>query len=219
MARKIPEGEFRNKEKTKLKLINAVGEIIRTEGYTKLGVNNIANKADVSKKLIYRYFETAENLIETYVRGKDYWLTFNTAVDKMVAEHQVNFGKDLAVSILENFFHHLQTVPEMQKVILWEISEKNTLMQEVSAVRERFGSDLFKMTDPLFDGTDVDLRAVYALLLGGIYYLTLHSNASGGGFCEINMETVEGKNRIIKAFKYIASHVFEEAENQQKKKK
>jgi AcrR family transcriptional regulator len=70
--RKKVTGEVRDREKTMLKLINAVGEIIKTEGYTALGVNNIARKAEVNKKLIYRYFDNVNSLIEIYVRGKDY---------------------------------------------------------------------------------------------------------------------------------------------------
>ncbi|OYX95246.1 MAG: hypothetical protein B7Y76_09920, partial [Sphingobacteriia bacterium 35-40-5] len=65
---------IKDKELTKRKLINAVGEIIRTEGYTGLGVNKIARQAQVDKKLIYRYFITVDRLIEEYVLEKDYWM-------------------------------------------------------------------------------------------------------------------------------------------------
>ena len=64
--------KIKDKELTKRKLINAVGEIIRTEGYTGLGVNKIARQAQVNKKLIYRYFMTVDRLIEEYVLEKDY---------------------------------------------------------------------------------------------------------------------------------------------------
>ena len=49
--------QIRNKEFTKRKLIDAVGEIFRTEGHTGLGVNKVAKRAGVTKKLIYDYFE------------------------------------------------------------------------------------------------------------------------------------------------------------------
>ncbi len=63
MARKITDGDIRNKERTKLKLIDAVAEIIQTEGYTKLGINHIARMAGVHKKSVYRYFGSVSNLI------------------------------------------------------------------------------------------------------------------------------------------------------------
>ena len=219
MARKIPNGEFRNKERTKLKLINAVGEIIRTEGYTKLGVNNIAKKAEVSKKLIYRYFETADNLIETYVRDKDYWMSFNNEGKEFVEQHKYDNDKDFAFVTLENLFQHLISNPETQKILLWEISEKSDLMSEISSKREELGSQLFTVIDPSFENTDVDIRAVCALLLGGIYYLTLHASATGGTICEIDINTDEGKNRISKSLKEILEWTFLEAHNQQVKRK
>lgn len=46
----------KNKEQTKRRLIDAVGEIFRTSGYPGLGVNKVAKAAGVSKELIYRYF-------------------------------------------------------------------------------------------------------------------------------------------------------------------
>jgi AcrR family transcriptional regulator len=39
----------RDKEATKRKLIDAVGQIIKTRGYTGLGVNKVAKEAGVSK--------------------------------------------------------------------------------------------------------------------------------------------------------------------------
>ncbi len=196
MARKITNGEIRNKERTKLKLINAVGEVILTQGYTKLGINNIANKAELSKKLIYKYFGTVDNLIEIYVKGKDYWMSFNNEVKELVKQHEYNHGKDLVPIILENLFENLINVPETQKILLWEISEESKLMREVSTIREKLGSNLFSLMNPSFEKTDVEIRAVCALLLGGIYYLVLHSNATGGTFCEIDIKTEEGKKPI-----------------------
>ena len=123
MARKIPEGEFRNKARTMSKLIDAVGEIIRTQGYTKLGVNHIASTAGVSKKLIYRYFGTADKLIETYVRSRDYWMIFWSHAEVLENNLHADHGKNLIETVLKNLYDHLSEMPETQKIILWEISE------------------------------------------------------------------------------------------------
>jgi AcrR family transcriptional regulator len=215
MARRIINGEIRNKERTKLKLINAVGKIIREEGYTKLRVNHIARTAEVSKKLIYRYFDTVDNLIEIYVKGKDYWISLNNQVQELIKQHELSQGKELACITLESLFEHLMNDIETQKIILWEISEKSELMFEISSIREKIGSELFTITDPSFDKTDVDIRAIYAVLLGGIYYLTLHSNATGGSFCEVDIKTNKGKDRINKSLRNIVNWAFTEASKQQ----
>ena len=214
MTRKIPNGEIRNKERTKLKLLNAVGEILCTEGYTKLGVNNIAKKAEVSKKLIYRYFDTVDNLIEIYVRNKDYWMSITTMEEELVEQHKYNNGKDLPFYTLENLFNHLMSNPETQKILLWEISEKSDLMSDITKKREELGAKLFTVMDPSFEETEVDIRAVCALLLGGIYYLTLHANSTGGTVCEIDIKTEEGKSRIIKSLRNMLAWTYEEGNKQ-----
>ncbi|SEM75748.1 transcriptional regulator, TetR family [bacterium A37T11] len=131
MARKITDGNIRNKERTKLKLLDAVGEIIQTEGYTKLGINHIAQVAGVHKKLVYRYFGTVNNLIETYVRIKDYWLSLRYEADRILDAGKDDCGRAVAPKILENLMSYLNGSPEMQKIILWEISEKSKLMRVI----------------------------------------------------------------------------------------
>lgn len=216
MARKIPEGEFRNKERTKMKLIQAVGDIIRTQGYTKLGVNHIAATAGVSKKLIYRYFGTAKNLIETYVKGKDYWMVFRESISELADRRGDDYGRGFMSTILQNLYEHLSGSPEAQKIILWEISEKSRLMREISGGREKLGAELFAVVDPFFEGTDIDIRAILALLLGGVYYVALHSNATGGSFCDIGTETEERKNRLFKTLEDILEWTYAQAARQKK---
>lgn len=218
MARKIPEGEFRNKERTKLKLINAVGEIIRSEGYTKLGVNRIAGTAGVSKKLIYRYFGSVDQLIETYVKGKDYWIAFRETIGEQSTQHADDHRERFMATILKNLYTHLSVSPEAQKIILWEISEKSRLMREICGDREALGSELFSLIDPLFEKTDVDIRAILALLLGGIYYTILHANATGGPFCEIGTASEEKQARLFKSIDAILKWTYAEAAKQQKEK-
>ena len=54
--------------------MDAVGIIIRSQGYTGLTITNIAKVAGVSRRLINKYYESVDQLVEIYVRGKDYWV-------------------------------------------------------------------------------------------------------------------------------------------------
>ncbi|MFC6102677.1 TetR/AcrR family transcriptional regulator [Olivibacter domesticus] len=206
--RKRPQGEIRDKERTKLKLLNAVGEIIRAEGYHGLGVNKIAAKAGVNKKLIYRYFESVENLIEKYVREKDYWVSF---VDKVqIVESPTDFGEHTLSKLLSAQFDFFYTAEEMQEIVLWEISEHSSLMRDIADAREHLGSELFKLSDPLFEGSGIDLRSLVALQVAGIYYLVLHAKHNGSTFCEIDIKTEEGRGRIKTAIEQISKWAFSE---------
>ena len=73
MARKRIQGPVRNKEKTKDRMLEAVGKILKNEGYTGLKVTNIAKTAEVDKKLIYDYYGSTDEVINTYIKSQDYW--------------------------------------------------------------------------------------------------------------------------------------------------
>lgn len=198
--RKTVEGAIRSKEKTKDKLIDAVGEILINEGYGRLGVNNIARKALVDKKLIYRYFGSLDELIASYFRKKDFWTKLNERVIEDIEMKFDDYGKSLSSNFLINLFDSLKNLEETRKIILWEISEKNNdHLKNLSYEREMLGRDLFLKTDPWFENSKIDLRACYSILLAGVYYLSLHAKATGGEFCEIDISKEEGENRVKKA--------------------
>ena len=67
---------MKNKENTKRRLLDAVGDIIKKNGTGGLGVNKVAQKAGVSKILIYRYFGNLEQLIQAYLLEKDFWTNY-----------------------------------------------------------------------------------------------------------------------------------------------
>ena len=55
---------------TEQHLTDAVGKIIREEGFKGLGINRIAKEAGCDKVLIYRYFGSMDGLIEGF-SGKE----------------------------------------------------------------------------------------------------------------------------------------------------
>lgn len=76
------------------------------------------------------------------------------------------------------------------------------------------GREFFKITDKDFVGTDIDLRAVCSLQIAGIYYLILHAKVNGSTFCEIDINTQDGKEAIKTALAKVINLVYKEvAEN------
>ena len=204
---------MKNKEETKRKLVKAVGEILKAEGYAKLGVNNIARQAGVNKKLIYRYFGTVEYLIEAYVVENDYWMTFSENLKSLVSNNTYPDTQSLITAILQNQFLYFFSEVEMQRLILWEISTESSLMKSIHSARETMGQQFLQMTDSHFDGSKVNFRAIAALLVGGIYYTVLHSRFNGGMFADININEQDGREKILISIKQIVNWAFSEAPN------
>lgn len=208
-TRKIYQGEKNNKERTKTKLISAVGKVLKKKGYTGLTVSNISKEAGVDRKLIYLYFENVENLIETYIRSKDYWIkTTNDTIEdigNLSTGKSKNFLESLLLSQLDNFAQNI----EMQKVVTWQISEKSNIMSQITREREKMSAVFFAMADKELKNKNVDIRAISSIMVAGIYYLVLHAKYTESTFCEIELNE-EGFNRIRSSIKDILNWVYEE---------
>ena len=216
MARKTYQGAVNDKERSKQKLIEAVGTIIKTKGYTGLGATNIAKCAGLSKRLIYFYFGSVDSLVEIYVRSKDYWVAAAGNAGALMQENKTGDTREILESLLVNQLEYFSSEEEMQKIILWQISQRSQIMFEVAEERERLGDAFFAMADPNFENTDVDLRAIAGLLVGGIYYMVLHAKSNDSLFCQIDVNSQEGIDRIKGAISAILSDTYKRAEKPKK---
>lgn len=195
------------------KMVQAVGAVLEKEGYTGLTIANIASAAGVDRKLVNLYFGTVENLIETYIKGKDYWVS--SAIGTMDTLGQVGHegSRSFLESLLLNQLKYFNDDKEMQKAVLWQISEKSPIMSHVARSREKLSSFFFPFADKELEGKDLDLRAVSSLLVAGIYYLVLHSKTTDSTFCEIDITTEEGMDRIKDAVSQILKWAYESADD------
>ena len=208
MTRKRYQGEINDKERSKQKLIKAVGIVLKNKGYIGLTATNIAKAAGLSRRLITMYFGSVDELVETYVRNKDFWLAASGNAGEMIAANKGEDTKKIIEYLLQNQIDNFYDNPEMQKLILWEISKKTKIMYEVCEEREHLGSKVFELTDKELQGRNIDIRAVTALLVAGIYYMVLHAKSTDTTFCEIDINQPEGMQRIKNAISLILENTY-----------
>ncbi len=197
MPRKVVQGPIRDKEKTKQKLLAAVGKILRTKGYSGLKVSKIAAVAGFDKKLIYEYFGSTDKLIDEYIKSQDYWSKVN---QDNVEVDMSDGGKELSKMAILNQYENLKKNKELQKIILWGLSESKPILKKIADEREEIGEMLFKnIVDPHFKEDAVRYRAIAALLVSGAYYLNLYTAHNASKFCGKDIKTDEGRKEIEKA--------------------
>jgi hypothetical protein len=138
-------------------------------------------------------------------------MTFSDKMKDIVSKNNHLSSMPLVTDILQNQFQFFFSELEMQKLILWEISGESPLMRSIHNVRESMGQEFLQLTDPHFKGSNVNFRAIAALLVGGIYYTILHTRFNGDIICDININTDEGKNEIVKAIQQIVGWAYHEA--------
>ena len=210
--RKVSSGPIREKARTKRKLISAVGKVIQRKGYAGLNVASISKEAGLDRRLVYTYFGSLDNLIETYVKQKDYWSS-NVKEDFLASlEDDTELKSEDIFNLLQGQFEAVLKDKALQKIIHWELGEKNKMLRKISDNRELLGEELFKRVEPNFAGTDIDIRAILALQIGGLYYLSLHAKANGSLFCGIDINEMEGKERIEKALETVLSLCYQKSE-------
>ncbi|MDV3558851.1 TetR family transcriptional regulator [Elizabethkingia anophelis] len=190
MARKVVDGPIRNKEKTKQKLLNAVGKILATKGYSELKVSKIATVAGLDKKLIYSYFGSTDKLIDEYIKSQGFWA--NVDDQEIMASGFTDGGQEITTNMILQQYDTLAKNKEYQKIILWGISETRPSLRKLADDREAVGNPLLdQVIDPLFKEKSKEYRAILAMLVAGAYYLNLHFAVNGSTFCGLDFNKEE----------------------------
>lgn len=194
---------MKNKDNSRKKLLNAVGTVLKDLGFKSLKAEIIAKTAGVDKKLITIYFGSVDNLIETYILEYDYWTnTVRKVNDAIIGDTEFNI-ENLLNFYLEKEFEILLEDRIQQQIILWGISEKNDIITKIINNRERVGESIFNLLEERFPDAVFNYRAVYALMVSGIYQLTLHSQVNEGTFCGLNINNLTDRTQIVEALKLI----------------
>lgn len=169
----------RNRDATREALIDAVGNLIESEGFGALGVNAIAREAGVDKVLIYRYFDGLPGLLAAFGERGDFWWE----VDDLIGEHLPDPKEgDLAGWLSLVFRRHvtyLRHHPVTLNVLAWELSERNPITEALEQVREQRGRDLMRHV-LLKTGTDSSdtmryIGPVMTMLQAASDHLVAHS--------------------------------------------
>jgi len=201
----------KDKEETKKKLVQATGEIFMTKGYFGLKASKIAYVAGVSKTLIYRYFGNVEELFKVYLSQKDFWISMESHLLVLMEAGKEDCGEGFAKRALHDQIEYLFQNKEMQQILLWQISEPNSIARGLADSRERLGEELLGITEPHFKDSNVNFRGVLAVVLPGIYYLVLNAKANGSTFCGVDINKKEDMKLIQKAVSQLVEWSYEKA--------
>lgn len=196
----------RNKEGTKKKLLDAVGNVILKEGFSGLGINVIAKEANVDKVLIYRYFDNLDGLLKAYVIQKDYYSNVHKVKEKLKNSDSVGEAKEISKSIFSEQLEDVLKNKELQEILLWELSSDNEITKALANEREKEGMEILKLIENVGSKKKMDVPAVAAILLGGIYYLVIRSRKVSI-FNGIKLNTKNGWKRISKSIDNIIDNL------------
>ncbi len=190
----------RSAEDVEKSIWEAATTLIEKGGFSHLTTTGIMQKAEIEPVQFYRRYKDLDAFIDEYVKTFDYW--FSDVVKVPVSgENNQTYYED----ILCNLFDSLWGNKIMQELLRWEIATDNETSRRTAQLREFHTLPLCKKFADLFSDSDTDIVAVSALLVGGIYYMILHSAFSG-----MDLGREQDRERLQKAIKHLSSLLFQD---------
>lgn len=191
----------RDREATEKRLLDTIGQMIREQGFEKIGINAVSAQSGVSKILIYRYFNSIDGLIAAYIRKHDFWLN---------AAFEFSDTTQVLPAVKEMFLKHigrLRTDPVLRKLYRWELSCNNDIIASLREQREKAGMNLIEQVSALSGRPKQDIAVLSALIIASTTYLAML-----GDFCPvyngINIDEDKGWELIYKEVENLLDRLF-----------
>ena len=160
------------------------------------------------KHLVWTYFGGLDPLVEEYISRRDFWkFTATDSINDLLGTNN-GIKKEQVSDLLKSQFEALLYDNVLQRIIHWELSESKSFLRNISNQREAIGEELFKHIAHQFNNETKQIRAITALLIGGIYYLALHGKVNGSLFCGLDINKEEDKLLINKTIEEIIAFAF-----------
>jgi AcrR family transcriptional regulator len=198
---KSSESPPRNREATRARLIEAVGNLLARKGFAALGVNAVAREAGVDKVLIYRYFGGMKGLISAFGHEGNFWPTMKELAGGDIDVFMRLPLAERASQMTINFIRALRQRPITQEILAWEMVEQNEFTMELEIIRENIMKRFIESFMPCdVPGVDSDADAV--IIGGAINYLIIRSR-NFSRFGGLNLGTEDAWKRIENAMRSI----------------
>lgn len=195
-----PRIKKRDKERTKSKILKAVGEVMEQHGTEKVGVNLIARTAGVNKVLIYRYFNSVDGLMEQYVTSGEYT---STTGEEYLENIGVVASEDRAktmTSMVLTFLSDLRERKATRDLLRWEIGTGKSMLSDA---RNEVALRLLNRIGDLPNCPDTG--ALMTFITAGIYYLTI-SKDYREKMITVDLQSDEGWHKIEKVIEDIITN-------------
>jgi AcrR family transcriptional regulator len=193
-ARAAPGGRARDREGTERAILSAALELLASEGFHAVGVNEVARRAGCDKQLIYRYFGGFDGLIERV--GTELGRQFEEGLER----HAEGVRPARYVELVERMMLALGRVFRenalLRAVTAWELAAPSPVVSRLVAGRARqLQAWVTRLRGDLSPPPHVDAPAANALLIAAVQQLALAAHASGT-FAGVALKSDEHWGRV-----------------------
>lgn len=179
----------------------AAVESVLKRGFSGSLVSEIIKKAKIEPVVFYNRYQNLEEFFSEFVKGYDYWFS-----DVAKEANKLETPHDQFIALIEGLQECMIEKSVMLELIRWEIAVDNDITKRTASIREMFTLPLAEKYDDLFKNSGIDFVAIATIIVSGLCYLYLHKDRST--FCNIDMNTEEGRNRVNQAIKFLSELLF-----------
>ncbi|MBD2703640.1 TetR/AcrR family transcriptional regulator [Spirosoma sp. BT702] len=189
----------RNRVKTTQRIVEALEEVIAERGLEGVGVNRVAEKANVSKVLIYRYFGGMEGLLEYYVKmGKLFPVFTTTVLDQIRPLHESDVARIWYRQVIQTY-RYFRTFKAAREIIKASVIENDSIAETTARAQDE---EMTRLVSQLSFVKGADIQAISAVVIGAMNYLTIMAQ-NDRTMISIDLRSEEGWQRIESAVKTI----------------
>lgn len=208
--------KVRKPRRTKGDLDNAINKaaerLIMERGFSNTLITDIMKEAEIEPTVFYKRYKNIDEFYGEFVKKRDYWFSD-------VIKNAMN-GEDMMEDVYNMLCCLLSELSDkslMLELLRWEVAQGNDITNYTSKLREEHTLPLAGKYLSHYFGTNVDIVAWSALLIGGIYYLCLHKDRAP--FCGIDVNNPNHVERLKMALHAIVDQLRWLMEKQSEKEK
>lgn len=167
----------RDRTATEAGIVSAAERVLLREGWTGLNVQTLAAEAGVDRKLIYRYFEGIEGVVERLAARLDLWLG-----DTLASEppSQATTYRQFARETLIAYLRALRGSPLIQQLLAWELAQDTPMLRRLEQARSGVMQAWVERRRPhLARPPEGDVVALNVVLLAAVQLLALAASRRG----------------------------------------
>lgn len=125
--------------------------------------------------------------------------------------------KKFFAETFKTLYRNLSDNTVMQKLLLYEMSVINETTKRTAETRDIMNLNLIAFYDNLFKPAKINIKAIMANLIGGIYYLILHRRCAKT--CTIDFSTQEGEKVFFEWIDFLTDAIFDKLEAYERNRK
>ena len=168
----------RNRAQTEGRILAAAEQVLVARGFGHMNVQTAAEAAGCDRKLVYRYFDGLEGLVDKLAETANSRLS--TRLDRVTTPDDVG-SRDFTRIAVQAWLHAIRKEPLTLALMGWAMVEDSEQLRQIEADRARLLADWMRARRPRLKAAPAaDTIALTAVLTAAVQGLALAERARGG---------------------------------------